>query len=184
MVSSTEPLYRRYFEWLYSQAFLYRDIDSGEVTSHLSYIHVADRMHNIWFKPLVEYDDNRIADGSELRQEFLLLHGGRRKNALASVSILEVLLGLARRANIMIDVSEHEWFSIFLANLNLDKFNDEYCLSHATGRVDRILNRFNDRRYDYNGNGGIFPLRRTKHDQRQVELWYQMGEYMTENNMY
>jgi hypothetical protein len=44
------------------------------------------------------------------------------------------------------------------------------------------IDRFLSRKYDYNGVGGIFPLRKgASEDQRNVEIWYQMQSYLMEN---
>ena len=32
-----------------------------------------------------------------------------------------------------------------------------------------------------NGTGGLFPLKRPRVNQRRVEVWYQMSEYLMEN---
>ena len=37
------------------------------------------------------------------------------------------------------------------------------------------------REYSDNGHGGLFPLKNPKKDQRKVEIWYQMTEYINEN---
>ena len=42
--------------------------------------------------------------------------------------------------------------------------------------VDRILNR----RYAWDGSGGLFPLMRPDGDQRTEELWSQMNSYVLE----
>jgi len=38
------------------------------------------------------------------------------------------------------------------------------------------------RTYNENGNGGLFPLRDSDQDQRQVEIWYQLSAYLLENS--
>ena len=93
-------------------------------------------------------------------------------------------MGLARRAENMISKPMMDVFWIFLVNLNLTRYNDRFVHSKPVWQIDRIISKFNRRAYRANGQGGIFPLIRPLTDQRQVELWYQMGAYMTETQMY
>jgi len=37
------------------------------------------------------------------------------------------------------------------------------------------------RRYSKTGKGGLFPLKHPKKDQTEVEIWYQMQQYVMEN---
>jgi hypothetical protein len=140
-------------------------------------------MDEIPFRILVPMDENRAADGFELRNAFMKNRSGELFER--EVSIFEVLVGLAKRASVMVDQDMKMWFSIFLANLKIDHHSDP-CLNSAScvRRVERILYRFNNRRYTARGTGGLFPLTRPIVDQRRVELWYQMGAYMNENRLY
>jgi hypothetical protein len=177
------PLPSRYFRWLYD-----RVLPILEADHYSSYGTVCSRMHDIPFKALVPNDENRVADGAELRNLFLESCGGEPLDRVhvmyPDATIFEVLVALAKRANCMIEMGEHEWFCIFLKNLRLDVYNDWYCLNHTTGRIETILRRFNDRNYLPSGRGGLFPLNRPMLDQRHVEVWYQMGAFMTEHSMY
>jgi hypothetical protein len=177
------PLLEEYFNWLYDHVFAIRDVRSEH-----SYIIVCDRMHRIKFQALVDHDENRIADGSELRNEFLktsrahLLY--QTELIYDDSSVFEVLVGLAKRANLMVELPVADWFWVFIQNLNLDRYNDKFVHSKPVYQIDRTINKFNRRSYRANGQGGIFPLKRPLTDQRQLELWYQMGAYMTDNHMY
>jgi hypothetical protein len=37
------------------------------------------------------------------------------------------------------------------------------------------------RTYDRRGHGGLFPLQRSNRDQRRVEIWYQLSEYLLQD---
>ena len=179
----TNPLLEDYFSWLYDKVFAVRDPYSEH-----SYTTVCRRMHNITFQALVEFDENRIVDGSELRNEFLRSCGGdllfQTELIYEDSSVFEVLVGLARRAESMISVPMMDVFWIFVRNLNLTRYNDRFIHSKPVWQIDRTISKFNRRAYRANGVGGIFPLTNPLTDQRQIELWYQMGSYMTENKMY
>lgn len=173
-----------YFNWLYDEAFPIRDMSSPH-----SYTTVCHRMHQIAFKNLVPHDDNRIAEASELRTRFLNERFPLDPQDLAdfmlpNASVLEVLIELARRADLMVPMIQGAWFRIFIKNLGLDVWDDRYAAIRVPGQIDRIIRKFNNRGYRPNGVGGIFPLRQFADDQRYVELWYQMGAYMTDNEMY
>jgi hypothetical protein len=146
-------------------------------------------MFQVDFEVLVPHDDNRVAEGAELRNEFLRVGSGSELDRidllLPDASVLEVLIALALRAEFMIDIPGKEMFYLFLQNLRLSAFTDEFCRNKTNvSGIERIVRRFSERKYTESGRGGLFPLRHPSKDQREVELWYQMGEYMTENGMY
>lgn len=174
-----------YFEWLYAKAFKVRDLESSD-----SYLTVCSHLHSVEFWDGVPNDDNRRIEGEELRDEFVsntsmvdaedyakLYSNGR-------ASVLEMLIALAKRADYEVELGTPEWMRIFLENLDLLKYSDARVrVSHRTV-IERIIRIFNQRQYERNGQGGIFPLQRSRKDQRTVELWYQMAAYMKENRMY
>lgn len=179
-----KPLTKLYFRWLYDQVMAVNDPQGLS-----SYWNVCALMMDLVFLDLVEYDSNRIAEATILRDEFLATQKGitihdRNDFLFPDASIFEVLVALARRANFMVEMDLYKWFQLFLRNLGLDRYNDWYCNSHFTGNIGRILNRFNSRTYQPNGHrGGLFPLAHPTRDQRGVELWYQMGAYINEHMM-
>jgi hypothetical protein len=181
-VIDASPLVRPYFRWLYDQVVYFNDPQGMQ-----SYWQVCARMQDMTFLDLVEHDSNRIAEATNLRDRFLatladVTPHDRNDLLFPDASIFEVLVALAERANYMVEMDMYKWFNIFLRNLGLDRYSDGYCLLHLTGNIDRILNRFNRRSYRANGhNGGLFPLEHPTRDQREVELWYQMGAYINEN---
>jgi hypothetical protein len=146
-------------------------------------------MHQVEFSALVPYDENRIAVAAGLRNQFQKFTGPLGPEELSDLltpnaSVFEVLVGLAGSADDMIPLTLRTWFQIFIENLGLDRYDDDYVMKRSTWPAERIINTFNNRSYRPNGRGGIFPLKHPQHDQREVELWYQMGAYMTENGMY
>lgn len=178
-------LTKAYFDWLYERVFGIRD-----VVTRNNYTIICDAMHRFPFKSLVDYDENRIKDGTALREQFLRDYK-RRVNVsdkvdliMPDASIFEVLVALANRADFMMDHGEEFWFDIFITNLQLKEFNDMRYLARDATKIGRRLKRFNDRHYQPDGTGGIFPLKEPQQDQRTVELWYQMAAWMTENKLY
>lgn len=66
-------------------------------------------------------------------------------------------------------------------NSGLAALDDTYS-DDTYERIQYRLNVINKRLYNEDGTGGgLFPLRHATQDQREVELWYQMMAYLTEN---
>jgi hypothetical protein len=178
-------LAKDYFDWLYERVLGIRDVSTRN-----NYTVLCDAMHRFPFKNLIPHDGNRIADGVALRDEFLKSYRRRFSEidkidlTMPDASMLEVLAALAVRADFMTDHGVYFWFDVFITNLKLKQFNDMGFLARDSAKVERKLRRFNDRRYFPDGDGGIFPLSDPAGDQRQIELWYQMGAYMTEHQLY
>lgn len=162
----------RYFQWLRSQV-------SFEGPDY-SYFLLMKDLHEYEFKAVVELDENRINDVFELRRRFGEETRFDHDYISGKVSVLEVLIRLAERATYIADEEDdrNKWFWIFLHNLGLDRFTDE---NYNSDEVNQIVWVFVNRRYTKTGNGGVFPMkRRTKTDQRLLELWYQLAEYLHE----
>jgi len=138
----------------------------------------------------VPNDDNRAMDGMDLRDEFLhqrpTLKIERNWREL-DCSMLEMLIALAKRADFETDTGALAggvggWFWKFMDNVRLSQYTDAVVNDRSLGAIDRTLETINNRTYKPNGRGGLFPLRRPQHDQRNVELWYQLSAYLLENN--
>jgi hypothetical protein len=134
-------------------------------------------MHSLEFVWTVPNDDNRVADGMELREEFL--NGRRRRLNPEGVSILEVLIALSRRLEFQADGDADVWAWKLIKNLRLNKMSDPVSENDAE-RIDDILDTLVWRTYRRNGEGGFFPLRSSLEDQTKVEVWYQMHAYIRE----
>ena len=104
-------------------------------------------------------------------------------------SMLEMLIALAERMAFELagtDVSPDIYrtgscFWEMVENLGLTRYSDgEYERLNGPFIVNKTLHDVVTRNYDETGVGGIFPLRGDYGDQRYVELWYQMQEYLAE----
>lgn len=173
-----------YFSWL---------CDLVEITQpFVSYVELAETLHEKPFRWFVPNDDNRAFEGIALRERFCEENGIEYvlEYFPEEASMLELIIALAYRCEaIMADMNGcipmKEWFWKMLGHVGLDRFTDvPNPGAWEDDEVDRILDRIIRRTYMSDGRGGLFPLKYPKKDQRKVELWYQMSSYLLENYYY
>lgn len=148
-------------------------------------------LHNIEFYSLVPNDDNRGIDGGKLREIFCDSERSYMDLSLCPggpCSVLEMLIGLSHRMSSALEgnprsltVSECFWALINNLGLFFCDNHEYYAPWDGNQAIDEIISRFLERKYERDGRGGLFPLNFTKKDQRKVEIWYQMSEYLLEN---
>jgi hypothetical protein len=127
----------------------------------------------------VHNDDNRVADGVDLRHEFLEdqdLEADYEWTHIAC-SFLEMLIGLSRRLSFMTGWELSASFWVLMENLELISMDNAH---FSSSEVDHILDRVIYRTYEPDGRGGLFPLSDPGEDQRNVEIWYQMNAWVSE----
>lgn len=162
----------RYFYWLCQMV-------GGCYNHHM----LLYRMFVRDFYSEVGMDENRSSDGTFLREVYVE-DEGEEYPMLRGCSILEMLIGLARRmdTDILYDSDygdrTHEWFWLLIKNLGLDRHDDNH---YVDDEVNEILDILLDREYGTDGAGGLFPLRHSERDQRKVEIWDQMQSFIMEN---
>jgi hypothetical protein len=174
-----EPIEETYFKWLYSK------VASVPIpTPALTYWNLLRILHRTEFVWLVSGDDNRAADGIEVRKEFFNQLGQERDPTLMSLpcSVLEMMIAFARRAEFQTEIPVRDWFWVFLHNLQLSGCSDAE--PDIEDFVMDVLDEFLWRTYQSNGEGGMFPLSNlSKNDQRKVEIWYQFCEYVVDRDI-
>lgn len=176
-----KPLDELYLEWLYRQVASVRLRNPTR-----TYWSLLRHLYSKEFVSLVPNDDNRVEDGRDLRYEFIEAEQIEPDHEWLSFkcSILEMLIGLARRAAFeAYEGSSRDWFWIFIKNLDLEDLNDDRYRDNETAEeVDEILDQLVMRTYAANGRGGLFPLKEPDEDQRTKELWFQLAAYLLEQN--
>lgn len=175
---SIEPLDELYFDWLYSQVANPRIPDPSR--TYWKLLRTFFTKKAVW---LIANDVNRLEDGKELRFKFLTekkLDRPNREWMELECSFLELMVGLAERLSFEAEGEPHYWFWKMVENLGLDRFSDdrEFPKEKIEDTVDVVIFR----NYKKNGRGGFFPLNHTQKDQRKVELWYQVAEYLLEQS--
>jgi hypothetical protein len=171
-----EPLENLYFNWLCAKV-----IQLENPTPSLKYDKLLKTLHDTEYVWLIPGDDDRAEDGVELRWNFLQESGLKTLSVweILPCSMLEMLVAFSKRAEFATDVSHVEWFWEFIQNLGLSDFNDA---AESYDPIPEILYTFIWRQYDYAGNGGLFPIEHSVHDQRETEVWYQFCDYLVDQN--
>lgn len=171
--SQNSPLHKVYFKWL-CDPVAWKGLTSLETQQF-------ELMHRTEFEYFIPNDRNRALDGVRLRSEFLDGHPefefshGVEDWLESECSVLEMLWALSGRMEYQTGLGAAQWFSRMMENLGVG-------YGHDSEDLARAMFRLNKRAYSYNGDGGLFPLKHPMEDQRKVELWYQMGAYIMEND--
>lgn len=157
-----------YFNWLCEK------INHKE--NFKKYGYLCSWLYNIDFYSILPNDDNRLVDGHKLRELYGIILVDK------PCSMLEMLISLADRMDYILYNHREgnqisRWFWLLIENLNLESVenDDDNTKNHI------IITRFLERKYSRNGSGGLFPLKYTRKNQREVEIWYQMMDYIAEN---
>jgi len=166
----------QYLTWLYSQVAVVKTRKSSR-----TYWDLLRKLYCTEFAWFVPNDDNRAEDGRELRCEWAGdrdIHVDPEWLSLGC-SFLEMLIGVSRRLDFETDADAPSWFWHMIDNMGLLGFNDRSNFSEE--EVEDRTSTVIWRTYDYNGNGGLFPLRSASQDQRKTEIWYQLSEYLLQD---
>ena len=171
-----------YLRWLYSQI---RPISvKNPARTNWSFAKQLFEKEFIW---LIPNDDNRLADGRDLRDEFFMDYSVDVNTVPEDwldlgCSMLEMLVALSRRLAFMSGGEPRDSFWIFVENLEIGAcYDTDYRKDRdLVHKIDAILDRVIWRTYDYDGAGGLFPLMHPPRDQTKTELWYQMSAYVLE----
>jgi hypothetical protein len=172
-----EPLENLYFNWLCAKV-----IDTTLTSPSGTYWELFKILHTTEFVWLLSGDDNRAEDGKDLRREFIIaadLPDDPAWRTEIGCSVLEMFVAFSRRAAFMVDGKPVEWFWEFVHNLGLKEMTDDR-IDHQ--EVVDTLEEFIWRMYDEDGNGGLFPMRTFHEDQRNVEVWFQLCEYLIDHD--
>lgn len=172
-----------YFAWLCEKAKI------GEQYGK-PYVRLAQELHSVPFHPgkKIHMDENRVYDGFAMRVRFMSKYGevGSSTNR-GACTMLEFLVGLASKMSFLMGEENQpsktaEYFWHLIRNLRLLKLkDDDFDELHGELLVEDAVQRVQERNYGYDGDGGLFPLRRATMDQRNVEIWYQMQAWLSEH---
>lgn len=174
-----EQLLNEYYLWLLG-LIEYPSIDIENYTD------ILELMFDMDFTWSIENDANRASDGLNLRYEYVNVEGGYWCESLdlKPVSVLEVLIALAQNweheitYDFKLGDRSAEWFWTMIKNLGLlemtnFEFEPDICVL--------ILKDWLERKFDRYGGGSPFPVKHGRGDQRKVEIWLQLQQFVMEN---
>lgn len=175
----------KYFSWMCQLV-----CDEKKYPGRLSYQKLLNFLHSVNFSYTIATDSNREEDGIDLRYRFgyeNTYEGAMIASYLDDrpCSILEMMIALSIRCEEHImddpDIGNRtgQWFWNMIANLGLDSMDDSR-FDSLHDKVNAIIQRFLNREYGCNGEGGLFTVKNCKYDLRSVEIWYQMCWYLDE----
>ena len=167
-----------YLAWLYKQVAVRSIKERDPSRTHWD---LFRQLYSIEFVWIVDRDDNRAEDGRALRYEWDDSIDEHIPNwwFMRGCSFLEMLIGLSRHLAFEGDGEPHLWFWHLLDNIDLVRCNDRADVDPR--EIAEIVQTVIWRTYDRNGQGGLFPLKRPRRDQRKAELWFQMSDYLMSN---
>lgn len=176
-----DELSDEYLEWMY-------EIVCDDRYSKTKYRKLFSYLYSVDFEYTIPMDGNRYEDGINLRYDFGKERGYSDCIIASSIddkscSVLEMMIALAVRVEVHImDNPEFgnrvgQWFwemivSLGLGSMTDDRFDVEY--------ADRVIDRFLNREYSKNGEGGLFTIKDKTRDMRSLEIWYQMCWHLNE----
>lgn len=175
-----DKLIDQYFNWMYQLVV-------DDRYSNKSYRKLFSRLYDTEFIFTIPMDGNRAEDGIDLRYRFGREHQYSDVMVASCLddrpcSILEMMIALSIRCEEHImddpDVGDRtgQWFWNMLVSLGLGSIDDRKFDRYL---VDDVLERFLNREYKRNGEGGLFTVNNGR-DMRQTEIWYQMNYYLRE----
>lgn len=174
-----------YFDWLRRDAF-------SEVSERREYEGILRVLHDIPFYWIIWSDENRAGDALSYRlNDFLStqhdldsldqhwLHDWGE----ATPSMLEVLLGMARRWNLYFEGSVPYYFGHMFHNMKFDRIPGRSLTSGTQKKVHEMCDCWMSRQFEANGDGSPFPIQHALQvvDMRTVDIWGQMNAYSAEH---
>lgn len=176
-----DDILNAYFEWLFDTVCGTRfggDISFRKLITHL---------HNTEFRYVIPNDVSRAREGENLRHQFAVSKmPDVSEHAILDIlagpcSVLEMMVALAIYAEVHImdnpQIGDRtgQWFWNMVVNLGLgDQMDSRFDRRY----VDDVLNRFMDRKYSSNGQGGLFTIRGCRRDLRKVGIFHQLCWYL------
>lgn len=167
-----------YFVWLC-------DLITDEDFNPSRYQSLLRKLYHTTFRWVMENDENRASDGLDLRDVFAMTTNRDiydvRMSLTFACSVLEVMVALAKRCenqimeDLFVGPRVGRWFLVMLTSLGLSR---EYDDLYDENYTDYIIDSFLDRKYEYDGDGGLFRIADTQVDLRDLEIWYQMNLYL------
>lgn len=185
MMTRYTELEEVYFDWLRSECFT-------ETSERREYEGVLKVLHDIPFFWVLMLDQNRAGDALSYRQnDFLGFQGDLdafdqhwlHNWAESTPSVLEVMLGMARRWSFYFEESIAFYFAHMFVSMQFDRYPGRHLVPASDFEVRHKCNEWLSRQFQPNGEGSPFPIKHALDivDFRQVDMWAQMNAYSAEH---
>lgn len=164
---------KQYFYWLCDI------VSSGE---H-KYDDLLTALYNVKYIAEYSMDENRIADGNDLRYRFGYSEGyssDELKDIHNDCSMLEMMIALAIRMeeDIMTNLAYGDrtgtWFWTMIRNLGLGRMTNS---RFNQKKFNAIMDTFMNHEYESDGHGGLFVVD-CDYDLTKEEIWTQMNWFL------
>jgi hypothetical protein len=176
-----------YFQWLCSESF-------SLATERREYEGVLRTLHDIPFYWTIWSDENRAGDAMSFRQyEFLSFQTGLDELdqfwlanwATATPSVLEVLLGIARRWTYYYEGNIQYYFGHLFQNMEFNRYPGRVISTATREAIRSLVDNWMARQFYPNGQGSPFPVDNMRAfdilDMRKIDIWGQMNAYSAEH---
>lgn len=189
-LSRSDTMKNEYFNYLIGVVGIDKTTQLPDTQTYFS---LLKQLHKKDFYYTLDRDYNRANDGEKLRYGDFKEEGQYTDDDISFLSgpasVLEMMVALSVKASDIMwsddsDAGAGKWFWVFIENLGLDQYTDQEYIDKPDSLydVDDILEKFMSRKYKRNGSdGSMFPMRMSKKDMRNMELWYQMNEWLNYN---
>lgn len=163
-----------YKQWLFD--IVCKDLFS----KNISYNRLLSYLSHREFTTIIPNDMNRAEDGIDLRYRYQMVTDEYISRS-EPCSVLEMMIALSIRCeeSIMDNPAygdrTAQWFWGMIRTLGLYSMTDD---RFDIGYVDSVIDRFLNREYEPNGEGGLFKINNCKYDLRKIEIWYQLCWYL------
>lgn len=154
--------------------------DKDGMVGGVSYRDLLHFLYETAFTPEFRYDWNCSIHGVALRDRYEDAFGMVVDGDRESCSMLELLVSLAEAIDSVLYEPKigdrvHQWFWAMVRTLGLGGMYDN---NFDKTKANDIVHTFNDREYEPDGRGGLFYIRSSKKDLREVDIWTQACWYM------
>lgn len=168
----------KYFEWMYTTV-----CGDYNTSGPHSFRELMLYLHSVTFTFTNRRDINRAKDGEDLRYRFAYDTGCANADSYLEgpCSVLEMMIALAIRCeegymdNPKYGNRTRQWFWRMIASLGLNGMTDS---NFDREEAEKIVLRFLSRKYEPNGKGGLFTIKKHEGDVRKLEIWDQMCAYL------
>lgn len=174
-----------YIEWVCSEIL---NLNKDEYNDLLYLIRTLNEIEFTYSVPL---DENRAADGLNLRSDYCYETGkylDKSSGLLPNCTVFEMMAALAYKceSSIMYNyrngLHPERWFFIMLNNLGIRECTVHNWDSKTSDYIYNCVHKMLHRQYKKNGEGGLFVIKNPKIDQREVDIWKQMNAFLNEFN--